>query len=154
MLDLSPEFERMGTDTVYRYQLISDKIHRYPPLNNLIVTFELKIPSINTKLPNKGLELNISAFWNLQAIKSANNKYDTPLIDSIDNFIGKSKLSYGLIFIVQQSLSKIRDIIYEIDALSSKAISDKIFEFEYLDGSEHIRDKLSFFNLDSDSDQK
>ncbi len=145
MLDISPDFERIQTpDTIYLYGIISDNIQRFPPLINLTITFRF------TKTSDSGLKLNIIAYWSTQAIKLAEKKFNIPLINSIDKFIGNSKLTSGLIFIIQQALSKVRDIIYEIDALSAKAISDKIFE--YLDSSEHIRSKLSF--SDSKSNQK
>jgi len=43
-----------------------------------------------------------------------------------------------LIFMIQRSLSKVRDIVYDLDAISAKIISDKIFEY--------IADKKNFLS--------
>jgi hypothetical protein len=76
-------------------------------------------------------------------MEAAVNEYDIPSIEEKEKFLQDAKMQNGLIFMIQQSLSKVRDIVYDLDALAAKSISDKIFE--YLDSSrDQIANKLEF----------
>ena len=104
---------------------------------NLIITFEF-IDAKNASDPSKGHEMKILAYWSKEAMESAAKEFDIPSIKDKEHFLLNSKLQNGLIFMIQRSLSKVRDIVYDLDAISAKIISDKIFEY--------IADKKNFLS--------
>lgn len=133
MLDITKEFERVQyTDGVYLYWIISERIQKYPPLNNLVITFEFAEQSEDQ--PNH--VMSIKAYWNRQAIDSTAEEHGI----GREELLKDQKISNGLVFMIQQSLSKVRDLVYDLDASSAKKISDKIFE--YIEDRESFLDKI------------
>lgn len=129
IMDIAREFERVQTlDDILLYWIISEKIQRYPPLINLIITIEFIDASIASD-PSKEHEMKILAYWSKEAMRSAAKDFGIPPINDKESFLLNSKLQNGLIFMIQQALSRVRDIIYDLDAISAKSISDKIFEY-------------------------
>lgn len=145
IMDIAREFERVQTvEELYLYWIISERIQRYPPLNNLIVTFEL-IEAPKDSNSTFGHEMKILAYWSREAMQRAVNEFDISPTDNLEQFVYDSKLQNGLIFMIQQSLSKVRDIIYDLDASSAKIISDKIFEYLEAD-RDSIAQKMEFLD--------
>ena len=90
-----------------------------------------------------GHEMKILAYWSKEAMEQVVNEFDISPTDNLEQFLYDSKLQNGLIFMIQQSLSKVRDIIYDLDASSAKILSDKIFEYLESD-KDSIAQKMEF----------
>jgi hypothetical protein len=135
VLDITREFERIQTiDEIFKYRIISDRIQKFPPLNNLLITFEFNQKL--TEQEEKQYSMDIMAFWNKDAMEKNNYSKEKCMKDN--------KLLNGLIYMIQQSLSHIREVIYDIDANSAKKLSDLIFDYLDSNREEKILEKIEF----------
>ena len=135
VLDITKEFERIQTiEDIFKYRIISERIQKFPPLKNLFITFEFKLKSKEMDEPQ--YIMDVMAFWSKDSMEKNNYTKEKCQEDL--------KLLNGLIYMVQQSLSYIREVIYDIDANSAKNLSDFIFGYLDTNREEKILEKIQF----------
>ncbi len=113
------------------YTVVSDQLHKYPHVGNLSITFEF-ILSKRTKNSFKSHELRITAYWNIKTSQKSETVEKN--FDSIKDL--NIKIENSLIFIIQELLSRIHDVIYDMDVPSAKAISNKIVDYIEMTGNQ------------------
>lgn len=123
MLSASTSFMAVWAEgPIARYWVISEQLQIYPPLRSAVTFIELWEGSKTVEEK----EIRIKVYWSCETGGKERTGEEKKVLGSLRN---DQNMKMGLMFIVQQTLAKIREAVYKVDILSTKAINDRIYEY-------------------------